>query len=253
MKLADGQRVPAELLVISAGVRADTALAAAAGLTVDRGVVVDDELTTSDRDISALGDCAQHPGGGHGLVEPAWQQAAVLADLLTGHEPAARYRGARPVLRLKARGVDLASLGEVHVPVHAQDAEVVRVEDPARGRYAKLVLRDERVAGAILLGSPDAAATITQLYDRGTPAPADRLALLLGRALPAEAQGPEHLPPSAVVCRCNSVDKEQLVTAWRKGARDVEELASTTRATTGCGSCTDNVCRLAEWLERESA
>jgi assimilatory nitrate reductase electron transfer subunit len=155
------------------------------------------------------------------------------------------------VTRLKARDVDLAALGEVHVDVDCADAEVVRVEDPRRGRYAKLVLRDERVTGAILLGAPDAAATITQLYDRGIPAPSDRLALLLGRALPsaaAPAATPADLPANAVVCRCNTVTKGQLVTAFRAGNRTAAALASATRASTGCGSCRETVCGIAEWL-----
>ncbi|GDY30044.1 FAD-dependent oxidoreductase [Gandjariella thermophila] len=251
LKLADGGHVPADLVVVSAGVRAETTLAAGALLDVDRGIVVDDALRTSDPRIHAIGDCAQHPGTVSGLVQPAWEQAAVLADRLTGADPSARYRGTPVVTRLKARDVDLAALGEVHVDVDCEDAEVVRVEDPARGRYAKLVLRDEKVAGAILVGAPDAAATITQLYDRGIPAPSDRLALLLGRTLPSAAvpaASPADLPASSVVCRCNTVTKGQLVTAFRAGNRTAAALASATRASTGCGSCREAVCGIAEWL-----
>ena len=127
-------------------------------------------MRTSDFRVHAIGDCAQHPGTISGLVQPAWEQAAVLADLLTGARPAARYRGTPVVTRLKAKDVDLAALGDVHAEVDSPDAEVLCLTDPTRGRYAKLVLRDDRVTGAIVLGAPDAAATITQLYDRGIPA-----------------------------------------------------------------------------------
>jgi assimilatory nitrate reductase electron transfer subunit len=251
LKLDDGSLVPAELVVVSAGVKPETGLAEAAGLTLDRGIVVDDCLRTSDPRVHAIGDCAAHPGTVSGLVQPAWEQAAVLADLVTGTDPAARYRGTPVVTRLKARDVDLAALGDVHAEVDSVDAEVLCLQDPARGRYAKLVLRDGRVAGAILLGAPDAAATITQLYDRGVPAPSDRLGLLLGRVLPPgapTATGPADLPAAAVICRCNTVSKGQLVKAWRAGARELTELAATTRATTGCGSCRDAVCGIADWL-----
>ncbi|HWE90847.1 MAG TPA: FAD-dependent oxidoreductase [Pseudonocardiaceae bacterium] len=251
VKLSDGGYLPADLLVVSAGVRAETTLAAEAGLDVAQGVVIDDALRTSDARIHAIGDCASHPGTISGLVAPAWDQAAVLADLLSGVDPTARYRGTPVVTRLKAKGIDLAALGETQISVDAEDAEVVRVQDPARGLYAKLVLRGERVAGAIVLGAPDAAATITQLYDHGTPAPEDRLALLLGRALPeaaAVASSPAALPASSVICRCNTVSKADLVSAWRDGARSVDGLATATRATTGCGSCKDLVCGLADWL-----
>jgi assimilatory nitrate reductase electron transfer subunit len=245
LKLDDGSLVPAELVVVAAGVQPETNLAEAAGLAVDRGILVDDCLRTNDSRIHAIGDCARHPGTVSGLVQPAWEQAAVLADLITGADPDARYRGTPVVTRLKARDIDLAALGEVHTD--GPDAEVVCLLDPAGGRYAKLVLRDDRVTGAIVLGVPDAAATITQLFDRGLPAPSDRIALLLGRSLQA-AHSPADLPASALVCRCNTVSKGQLVKAWRGGATGIAELAAATRATTGCGSCQDAVCGIADWL-----
>jgi len=248
LELDDGSRVPADLVVVSAGVRAAADLARAAGLLVERGVVVDDALRTSDPRVHALGDCAQHRGVVGGLVQPAWEQAAVLADLLTGDDPGARYRGTPVVTRLKARGIDLAALGEAHADLDEPGVEVVRVEDPTRGRYAKVVLRDNVVVGAIMLGSPDAAATVTQLFDQGLPAPDDRLALLLGRALAGPRTGPAELPGTTVVCRCNGVRKEQLVAAWQTGAREVGALATATRATTGCGTCRDLVCAIADWL-----
>ncbi|SDC98813.1 FAD-dependent oxidoreductase [Actinokineospora iranica] len=253
LKLDDGSHVPADLVVVSAGVRAETTLAASIGLTVEQGIVIDDALRTNDPRIHAIGDCAQHPGTVSGLVQPAWEQAEVLADLLTGENPSSRYRGTPVVTRLKARDVDLAALGEVHTEVDSPDAEVLCLHDPARGRYAKLVLREDRVTGAIVIGAPDAAATITQLYDAKSPAPTDRLALLLGRALPsvgAVASSPADLPASAVVCRCNTVTKGQLVKAWRAGAVEVADLAKATRATTGCGGCGDAVRGIADWLAR---
>ncbi|GAA1958080.1 FAD-dependent oxidoreductase [Amycolatopsis minnesotensis] len=251
LKLDDGSHLPADLVVVSAGVRAQTALAADAGIAVDRGVLVDDALRTSDARVHAIGDCAQHPGTVSGLVRPAWDQAGVLADLLTGTNAAARYCGTSVVTRLKARDVDLAAFGETQVDVADETAEVVCVDDSKRGRYAKLVVRDDRVAGAILLGCPDAAATVTGLYDRGVPLPEDRLALLLGRALPpgaAPAASPADLPGSAKVCQCNSVTKARLVEAFRAGATSVPALATATRATTGCGGCTDTVRGIADWL-----
>jgi assimilatory nitrate reductase electron transfer subunit len=251
LKLDDGTHVPADLVVVSAGVRAETKLAVEAGLAVDRGVLVDDALRTSDGRIHAIGDCAQYPGTVSGLVQPAWEQAAVLADLLTGANTAARYRGTPVITRLKARDVDLAAIGEVHTDAEDLGAEVLSFADPTRGRYAKLVVRDDRVAGAILIGAPDAAATIGQLYERRVPVPSDRLAVLLGRMAPAGvpiAASPADLPASAQVCRCNSVNKGRLVEAWRAGATNLSELTSATRATTGCGGCTDAVRGIADWL-----
>ena len=242
--------VAADALVVAAGVRAETGLAAAAGIPVERGVVVDDRLATADDRVHAIGDCAQHPGTAAGLVQPGWEQAAVLADLLTGTAPAARYRGTRAVTRLKARGVDLAVVGDPYA-LHADGLEVLRFADPTGGRYAAVALRDDRVVGGSMIGLPDAAASLIQYYDTGVPAPADRLGLLFGRALPGaatETADPGHLPASAVVCRCNTVTKGALVAAWRGGATDPGALRRATRAGTGCGSCADAVGGICAWL-----
>lgn len=257
LKLADGGHVAGELVIVSVGVAPDTWLAEAAGLAVERGVLVDDALRTSDPRIHAIGDCAQHETGFGGLVQPAFDQAAVLAARLTGVDPGARYRGTPVVTRLKARGVDLTALGDVHVDADADlpdGVEVIRVQDPARGRYAKLVVRDDRVAGAIMLGLPDAAAAIIQLFDSQAPVPADRLALVLGRVLPPEGDSDRvsGLADDAVVCRCNSVSKSRLIDAWRAGAHDVTALADATRASTGCGSCRNLVGNLADWLAKSA-
>jgi assimilatory nitrate reductase electron transfer subunit len=247
--LDDGSMVPADLVVVAAGARAETSLAEAARIEVDGGIVVDDQLRSSDPRVYAIGDCASHPGAQPGLVRPAWEQAAVLAKLLTGADPSARYRGTPVVVtRLKARGVDLASMGEAHTEPGAAGAEVLRLEDPVHGRYAKLVLRDNVVTGAIVLGVPDAAATITQLHDSGAPAPSDRIALLLGRAAPVS----ESLE-SPLICQCNTVHKGRIVDAWRSGARTVSDLAGATRASTGCGSCLDKLLALTRTLDQQES
>jgi assimilatory nitrate reductase electron transfer subunit len=240
LELADGGWIRADHVVVSAGVRPETGLAERAGLTVDRGIVVDDALLTSDPCVHAVGDCAQHPRTVSGLVQPAWEQAAVLADIVTGADTAARYRGTPVVTRLKALDVDLVALGDTQVRLDAADADVLCLTDFNGGRYAKLVIRNEKVSGAIVLGVPSSAAAITQLYDRGMPVPDDRLPLLLGRTM-AEAD-------TGVVCRCNAVTRTALQDAWRHGAHSVAELAAETRATTGCGSCHDEIDRLShQW------
>ncbi|HEX3788862.1 MAG TPA: FAD-dependent oxidoreductase [Pseudonocardiaceae bacterium] len=250
LELADGELVPAGLVVVTTGVRSRTGLARRAGLAVRHGIIVDDELRTSDPNIRAIGDCAEHNGVTTGLVDPAWAQAEVLADLITDAGPTARYRDTPTVTRLKARDVELVALGDTQVAVDASDAEVLCLHDPSGGRYGKLVVRDDRVAGAILIGLPDAGATISQFYDRSLPVPADRLALLLGRVLPElpSRADPGGLPDDEVVCRCNTVTKRQLVDAWRGHDPSLSGLVTATRATTGCNGCRSAVHRIAEWL-----
>ncbi|MCX5120404.1 MULTISPECIES: FAD-dependent oxidoreductase [unclassified Micromonospora] len=251
LDLADGRSLRADLLVLSCGVRPDTALAQAAGLTVRRGVVVDDRLRTSDRSISAIGDCAEHDGVLTGLVAPAWAQAQVLADVLTGTDPLARYRPRPVVTRLKAAGIDLASMGDA---ASGGPDEELTFADPTRGTYARLRIRDERLIGAILLGDNPAVGTVIQLFDRGQPVPSDRRALLLGRALGAAgatpAASPALMPDAATVCQCNTVSKGALVRSWRSGARTVDAVVAATRAGTGCGGCRDAVSGIVDWLSQ---
>lgn len=244
-RLADGELVKGDLVVLACGVRPLTALAADAGLEVRRGVVVDDELRTDDPSIFAIGECAEHDGTVYGLVAPAWEQAAVAADVITGRK--GRYRGSRLVTRLKARSVELAAMGETHLT--EDQAEVVRFSHRARGTYRKLVIRDGRLVGAILLGESDAVGTLTQLFDRGGPLPRDRAGLLFpGLAGAAESDSPLRMPDAAKVCHCNNVTKGQIRACWEAGARDVAAVAAATRATTGCGTCRDAVEGIVGWL-----
>jgi assimilatory nitrate reductase electron transfer subunit len=248
--LADGRRLAADLLVVACGIRPETGLATDAGLAVDRGIVVDDQLRTSDRRIHAIGDCAQHGGELGGLVAPAWEQARVVADLVTGADPDSRYAPRPVVTRLKAAGIDLAAMGD---STGDSGLDTVTFSDPRRGTYAKLVVREDRLAGAILLGDNPAVGRVIQLFDRAAPV-ADPRALLVGRPGPAgdasTETSPALIPDGAVICQCNTVTKGTLVGCWRSGARSTAELMATTRAGSGCGTCRDAVDGIATWLRR---
>lgn len=248
--LTDGTCVDADLVVVTAGARPNTDLAVACGLTVGRAVVVDDRLRTSDPHIRAIGDCAEHRGEVYGLVQPAWEMAAVLADDLCGVDGSA-YEGSAVVTRLKAHGIDLASMGCVETP-DDDETEVLTLSDPTRGRYAKVLVRKDRLIGAVMLGNPEVVGTLGQYFDAGTPVPSDRMTLLLGHLAggPAETSSPSTMPDAAVVCRCNTVTKKHLVAAWRRGCHTTTAMAQATRATTGCGSCVSAVDGLCEWLHR---
>ncbi|WP_328323982.1 MULTISPECIES: NAD(P)/FAD-dependent oxidoreductase [unclassified Streptomyces] len=156
VELANGYRLGTDLTVLACGVRPRTALAHAAGLDVGTGIVVDDTLAASEPHVYAIGDCTQHRGAVHGLSEPAWEQADVLAARLSGADPDALYRGARPLARLSAGPLEYAAFGEAHLDADDLAADpgldVLRLTDATRGTYKKLVLRGGRLVGAILLG-----------------------------------------------------------------------------------------------------
>jgi assimilatory nitrate reductase electron transfer subunit len=268
--LDDGTALGTDLLVLCCGTRPRTELARAAGLRVGTGVVVDDQLrSVTDPAVFAIGDCAEHRGRTHGLVAAAWAQAQTAARAVAGLDRA--DGGAAPeqadggagvdradggpgpglaapaVLRLKAAGIELAVLGAPH---GGGGAEVVRFTDPARGVYQKLVVRDGRLAGAILLGDTRTVGTLTQLLDRGAALPADRASLLTGRtaAAPGADGSPVTLPGHATICQCNGVTKAAICAAWQDGARDTGQVSARTRAATGCGTCRDAVEGIVAWL-----
>ncbi|MFE1472497.1 NAD(P)/FAD-dependent oxidoreductase [Streptomyces cyaneofuscatus] len=172
VQLGDGYELAADLTVLACGVRPRTGLARAAGLDVRKGIVVDDELRTSDPYIHALGDCAEHRSTLYGLAGPALEQADVLAEVLAGRPT--RYEGTRALTRLTLRSpdpvhaLDLAAFGEAR-PLPGDD--VIRLSDATRGAYRTVVLRDGRLAGGVLLGDLGAVAGLARTWQDDEPLP----------------------------------------------------------------------------------
>ncbi|MFF3993254.1 NAD(P)/FAD-dependent oxidoreductase [Streptomyces cyaneofuscatus] len=178
VQLADGYELAADLTVLACGVRPRIGLARAAGLEVRKGIVVDDELRTSDPYVHALGDCAEHRSTLYGLAGPALEQADVLAEVLAGRS--ARYEGTRALTRLSLRAgsrahgtqgpdaLDLAAFGEAR-PLPGDD--VIRLSDATRGAYRTVVLREGRLAGGVLLGDLGAVAGLARTWQDDEPLP----------------------------------------------------------------------------------
>ncbi|MFE0347582.1 NAD(P)/FAD-dependent oxidoreductase [Streptomyces griseoluteus] len=166
----------ADLVVTTCGVRSRTALARAAGLPVRRGIVVDDTLACAPHTY-AIGDCAEHRAAPYALATTAWEQADVLAARLSGAAPEARYTGSRPMTRLTAGPVEYAAFGACGDAAE-EGADVLRIGDATRGAYKKLVLRGDRVVGAILVGDLATAGALTRAYLTGRPVGPDPLSLL---------------------------------------------------------------------------
>lgn len=177
LRLADGRVLPADLIVMAAGIRPRTELAQVAGVAVARGILVDDRLRTNVPNIYALGECAEHRGVCYGLVEPAYEQARVLAQHLAGTKAA--YEGSLLATNLKVSGVDVFSAGDF---LGGADCEPILFADPEHGVYRKIIVKDERVAGAVLLGDTTDALWYLALMRSGTSIAAMREDLVFGRA-----------------------------------------------------------------------
>jgi nitrite reductase (NADH) large subunit len=175
VRLADGRVLPADLVVVAVGVRPSADLARSAGLAVQRGVVVDDGLETSAPGIYAIGECAEHRGTAYGLVEPAYEQADVLARRLARAN--ALYEGSVLATSLKVSGVPVFSAGDVH-----DDDNTILFNDPGAGSYRKLVVREDRLKGALLIGDVDEGPWYLDLIRSGAPIDRFRHQLMFGRA-----------------------------------------------------------------------
>jgi len=216
LAFADGSTLACDMTVISAGIRPNVSLATASGLTVERGIVVNDEMRClNDADVYAIGECAQHRGQVYGLVAPLWEQARALADRLSGRAPQAAYTGSRVSTKLKVMGVDLAVMGD-REPSQPTD-EVVTYNEPTRGVYKKLIVREGRLQGAILLGDAAAAPMLLQAFDRGSALPDNRAELLFQMMAVEKAPSVAELSDSAQICNCNGVSKGALVAAVQAG------------------------------------
>jgi nitrite reductase (NADH) large subunit len=183
VELTDGRKLEADAVIFAAGIHPNISLAKEAGIPVNRGVVVDDHLQTGVSDIFALGECAEHRGTCYGLVEPAYEQAGVLARHLAG--ASAAYNGSVVSTNLKVSGVSVFSAGDF---VGAESSETIVLSDFRHGSYKKLVIAEGRLTGAVLVGETSDALWYLQLIRSREPIAAIRGDMMFGRAL---ALGPK--------------------------------------------------------------
>ncbi|GAB38373.1 nitrite reductase large subunit [Gordonia sputi NBRC 100414] len=243
---ADGEQMECDLLVLATGIRPNVGLARGAGLTVERAIVVDDHMRSiDDDDIYVVGECAQHRGQVYGLVAPLWEQAKVLADHLTAANSTAAYHGSRTSTKLKVAGVDVAQMG-VKAPEHADD-EYLQFYEPRHGVYKTVVIRENKLVGATLVGDVSKVSFLMQAFDQGTELPDERISLMFDIGTPDAATGVEELSDDAQVCNCNGVDKATIVGCVAGGTTSVAGVMAATRAGKGCGSCKGLVAQVVEW------
>ena len=246
VRLRDETEIHCDLVVVAAGIRPNTDIATTSGFTVERAIVVDDQMRTVDDDhVFAVGECAQHRGEVYGLVAPLWEQAVVLADVITGSNPQAAYLGSRTATKLKVAGVEVAAMGLTE-PERETDEHII-FSEPKRGIFKSVVIRDGKIIGATLLGDSKKLAFLQQAFDRGLPLPEERVELLFDLGGPPAEVGVAELADDAQICNCNGVCKATIVDTVKGGCKTVSGVMDATRAGKGCGSCKGLVAQLVEY------
>ena len=240
VKLKSGEVIPAQLVVMAVGIRPNTALAELAGLHCNRGVVVNDTMQTYDPRIYAVGECANHRGIAYGLVAPLFEMAKVCANHLAQFG-IGRYSGSLTSTKLKVTGVDLFSAGDFS---GGDGTEDIVLADPGVGVYKKLVIKDDKLIGAVMVGDTIDGTWFFKLLRDGTNVSAMRDRLMFGESNLGDTghQGQSKaltMTDAAEVCGCNGVCKGVIVKAIKdKGLFTLDEVRKHTKASSSCGSCT---------------
>jgi nitrite reductase (NADH) large subunit len=245
VQLADGRSIPGDLVVLAIGIRPNIDLARGAGLKVNRGIEVYDDMRTSDPDIFAVGECVEHRGQVFGLVAPLWEQAKVCAAHLAGDETAV-FVSQTLSTSLKITGVDVFSAGALMAADAADDELTLR--DESRGLYKKVILRDGKLVGAVLYGDVADGQWYVKLMREKADVSALRERLVFGRAFvePGVEKAGESefasMPDDTQICGCNGVCKGTIVAAIRdKKLASLSEVRAHTKASASCGQCTSLV------------
>ena len=241
VRFADGSEIPADLVVMAVGIRPNVSLAQGAGLHCERGIVVNDTMQTYDPKVYAVGECVQHRGDCYGLVAPLFEQAKVAANHLA-QMGIARYEGSVTSTKLKVTGIDLFSAGAFN---EGEGDETLVLQDPSQGVYKKLVIRDNKIKGAVLYGDTLDGTWYFTLLREGTDISAFRSTILFGQHDLGDAGHGDAsasvmaLPDSAEICGCNGVCKGDIVNAiGKQGLFTLEDVRAHTKASSSCGSCT---------------
>ncbi|MCR5864292.1 nitrite reductase large subunit NirB [Aquincola sp. J276] len=241
VRFQDGSEVPADLVVMSAGIRPNTALAEKIGIHCQRGIVVSDTLqTVTDPRVYSVGECAAHRGIAYGLVAPLFEQGKVCATHLAQFG-IGRYLGSQTSTKLKVTGIDLFSAGNF---MGGADTEEIVMSDPFGGVYKKLVIQDDKLVGACLYGDTVDGSYYFKLLREGRKIHDIRDKLMFGESNIGDTGHEGHskaatMPDEAEVCGCNGVNKGTICKAIKdKGLFTLEEVRKHTKASASCGSCT---------------
>lgn len=238
--LEDGTVYPADIVIMAVGIRPNAGLAKDAGIEINRGIVVGTNMRTSDPAIFALGECAEASGQVFGLVAPLYEMAGVVASQLAG-DASAEFHPRATATKLKVTGCDLYSAGDF---ADEPGREEIVLRDPTRGVYKRLVLKDNRILGAVLYGDTGDGPWFFEHVRRGTDISGMRETLIFGQGYQGgSALDPmaavAALPDEAEICGCNGVCKGKIVQKITElGLSDLDGVRAHTKASASCGSCT---------------
>ena len=234
IRLSDGRVIETDLVVMAVGIRPFVNVAKDAGLEVNRGIVVNDYLQTSDSSIYAVGECSEHNGKVYGLVAPLYEQGKVLADYLTGKDTDG-YKGSTTFTSLKVSGCDLYSAGQI---VESEDVHGIEIFNSVDNIYKKVYLSNGQVVGAVLYGDTDDGSRFYNMMKKHESLEDYTLVSLLYKGGEEATTSVADMPDDETICGCNGVDKGTIVNAiTSKGLTSVDEVTKATKAGNSCGKC----------------
>lgn len=244
IKLSDGRVIETDLVVMAVGIRPYTEVAKDSGLEVNRGIVVNDYMQTSDPNIYAVGECAEHNGKVYGLVAPLYEQGKVLADYLTGKESDG-YKGSTTFTSLKVSGCDLYSAGQI---VENDEVHGVEIFNSVDNIYKKVYLSGGQVVGAVLYGDTDDGSRFYNMMKKNETIEDYTLVSLLHKGNEDATTSIADMDDDEIICGCNGVDKGTIVNAiTTKGLTSVDEVTKATKAGNSCGKCKGQIGELLQY------
>ena len=238
VELGSGEVIEADTIILATGIIPNSELAFDAGLHIGRGIKVTDKLQTNDTDIYAIGECAEHDGKVYGLVGPGYDQAAVLASIISGNP--SQYTGSITTAKLKVVGLSVYSTGDINEKSLLNDSYVFR--DKSKGIYRKIILKNRRICGLLGVGEWPGIQRFQEAIGKNRYVWPLQISNFCSKGMlwnSNETEGVSDWPASATVCNCANVTRRDLDEAISRGACSVADLASATGASTVCGSCKD--------------
>ncbi|MBU5443079.1 nitrite reductase large subunit NirB [Paenibacillus sp. MSJ-34] len=237
LRFDDGTELETDFVVMSVGIRPNAELAKTSGINFNRGIIVNDFMQTSAPDVYAVGECCEHRGVSYGLVAPLFEQGMVLAKHICGVETKP-YEGSVLSTKLKISGVDVFSTGEFE---NRPDLQVIRTQDDWNNTYKKILLRGNRVVGAVLFGDVSESSRLQQWIKTGKEMTKEMYASIMGTGCCGGAEksnAAAEMADDEIICGCNGVNKKAIVDAIREqGLTTVDEIKAQTGATRSCGGC----------------